>query len=103
MTVDFPDVRARLAGSEPADTLSAFAGLQLDPENANRLERLRAAAEVAASLSGGPRAASAPLLREVLNRSILADRLAPREDPFDDVLVEELPFHGGSYRLGSGL
>jgi hypothetical protein len=85
------------------DLLSAVAGLQLLPENAERVVRLEALAHRVACLPAHRSRRIAPhSLRELCALPALGE-IAHAEDPFDNVFCEEVSFHGGSYRVLPGI
>lgn len=79
-------------------------GLQLLPANIHRLWRLQALA--AMSLDASDRAAERDPgvgdIRQLVNAGALGARGDQYEDPYDDVIAEEIAFHMGSFRIGSG-
>lgn len=93
-----------LAPYDPIDLLSAVAGLQLMPENADRTIRLEVLAHVVASLSTrrDKPAISVGRLRTVCN-SVPLESLASLEDPFDNPFTEAFTFHGGSFIVFPGI
>lgn len=87
-----------------APELAAAAGaLSLLPANAHRLWRLGVLGTLAAERHAGGEAVTRGRLRALLNGGPLAAIAAQQDDPFDDLLTEELAFHGGSYLVGAGL
>lgn len=89
------------------DLLAAVAGLQLVPENANRLIRLETLAQTVASIpfeSGKP-SISNPKLRSILNSYPLIDSpIESSEDPCANLFTESFSFHGnGSYIIFPGI
>jgi len=87
-----------------ATQLAAAAGaLSLLPANGHRLWRLGALATLAAERPSGGRAVGQTQLRNLLAAGDLADMAHMQDDPYDDVLIEELIFTGGVYLVGSGL
>lgn len=99
----FGALRDELAPFEPVSLLSACGGLQLLPENGNRLWRLEALAAVAQGSTRGDRHARPADLQRLLNEGQLDAVAGQQEDLYDDLLVEEVAFHLGSYRIGGGL
>jgi hypothetical protein len=94
---------AALSVFDRADLLSAVAGLQLLPANAERVVRLEALAHRIACLPTGRSRRVAPhSLRDLCAQSALGE-IAHAEDPFDNVFCEEVSFHGGSYRVLPGI
>lgn len=87
------------------DLLKCAAGLQLQPENADRATRLEILASAIASV---PYTQDAPnistrRLKKILNDGPLSsDVFVSTEDPFNNPFVEELAFHGGSYKVLPG-
>jgi hypothetical protein len=85
------------------DLLSAIGGLQLLPENAERVVRLEAFAYiVAAGKSKRSRKVAPHVLGPLCNCEALQS-IAHAEDPFDNVFCEEIVFHGGSYWVLPGI
>lgn len=99
----FGALRDDLTVFEPVNILSGCGALQLLPENGNRLWRLEALAAVAQGSARGDRRARPHELHQFLNQGELGAVAAQQEDLYDDVLVEEVAFHLGSYRIGGGL
>ena len=100
---DLGALDAAVSGFNRIDLLSAVAGLQLLPENAERIVRLEALAyRVACGQSSRSRRIAPHSLRELCNSPVLGT-IAHAEDPFDSVFCEEVPFHGGSYRVLPGI
>lgn len=101
-----PDIAALEAAAsdfDRADLLSAIAGLQLMPENAERIVRLEAFAYIVASgKSKRSRRVAPHTLAHLCNCEVLQS-IAHAEDPFDGVFCEEILFHGGSYRVLPGI
>ena len=94
---------AAISGFDRVDLLSAVAGLQLLPDNAERIVRLEALAHRIACLQSNRSRRIAPhSLRELCNSPALA-AIAHAEDPFESVFCEEVSFHGGSYRVLPGI
>jgi hypothetical protein len=101
---EFSDVRRALSSFDTLDVAAAAGALQLLRENGHHLERLEALSLVATSIPrGARRQLSAPRARALLNGGSIRDVLLVREDPLEDVLVEEVAFHGGTYLVGGGL
>lgn len=87
-----------------ARELAAAAGaLSLLPANGHCLWRLGALGALAAERHVGGEAVTRSRLRLLLNGGPLAAIAAQQDDPFDDLLTEELAFYGGSYVVGAGL
>jgi len=88
----------------PMKLAALCGGLQLLPTNIHRLWRLQALAAI--SLDAPDRTAKHDPgignLRQVVNAGALGARADQYEDPYDDVIVEEIAFHMGSFRIGSG-
>lgn len=92
-----------ISGFDQIDLLSGVAGLQLLPENAERIVRLEALAHrVATGRTARSRRIAPHSLRELCNSPALGT-IAHAEDPFDSVFCEEMSFHGGSYRVLPGI
>lgn len=86
-----------ISSFESADLVATAGGLQLLPENAERIVRLEALAHASASIEirGSTNKISAPRLRALLN-NVLYRNFGAAEDPPPDCVVEEIPFFGGS-------
>jgi hypothetical protein len=98
-----PALRSKLEPFDPIDLLAIAGALELLPENAERVLRLQAFAQVVASLpvrENLPKI-SLPRLRQFLSGTELTS-LAHGEDPFPNAFVEEVPFFGGSYSVFPG-
>ena len=92
-----------ISGFDRIDLLSAVAGLQLFPKNAERVVRLEALAHRIACLRSNHSRRIAPhSLREMCASRALA-AITHAEDPFESVYCEEMSFHGGSYRVLPGI
>ncbi|MCX5035430.1 MULTISPECIES: hypothetical protein [Streptomyces] len=82
------------------------AALQLIPENIPCLVRLQRLAAVGACLPSRP---EAPRLSPSRIRSLLKDpvigsaAVRSQEDPYNDLYIAEVPFHGGPYLVAQGL
>ena len=82
------------------------AALQLLPENIPCLLRAQRLAAIGAALPARPDASplSPSRLRAVLKHPLIAgEAVLTQEDPYDDVYVEEVAFHGGSRLVLQGL
>ncbi len=100
---DLAALDAAVSGFNRIDLLSAVAGLQLLPENAERIVRLVALAyRVACGQSNRSRRIAPRSLRSLCNSFVLGT-IAHAEDPFDSVFCEEMSFHGGAYRVLPGI
>jgi hypothetical protein len=100
---DLAALDAAISGFDRIDLLSAVAGLQLLPENAERIVRLEAMAyRIASGQSNRSRRIAPHSLRDLCNSPALGT-IAHAEDPFDSVFCEEVSFHGGSYRVLPGI
>ncbi len=100
---DIPALEAAIADFERTDLLSAIAGLQLLPANAERIVRLEAFAYLVASgKSKRSRKVAPHTLAQLCNCEVL-QTIAHAEDPFDNVFCEEVLFHGGSYKVLPGI
>jgi hypothetical protein len=100
---DLAALDAAISGFNRTDLLSAVAGLQLLPENAERIVRLEALAyRIACGQSNQSRKVPPHSLRELCNSPALGT-ITHAEDPFDSVFCEEMSFHGGSYRVLPGI
>jgi hypothetical protein len=100
---DLPALEAAIADFDRTDLLSAVAGLQLLPANAERIIRLEALAYLVAS--GKPKRSRkvAPHTLTPLCNCEALQTIAHAEDPFDSVFCEEVLFHGGSYKVLPGI
>jgi hypothetical protein len=100
---DLPALEAAVADFDRTGLLSAIAGLQLLPENAERIVRLEAFAHLVASgKSKRSRKVAPHTLSQLCNCGAL-QTIAHAEDPFDGVFCEEVLFHGGSYKVLPGI
>src|ERR1700677_2214763 len=100
---DVAALDAALSAFDRTDLLSAVAGLQLLPENAERVVRLEALAyRVGSGQSKRSRKIAPHALRDLCDNPALGT-IAHAEDPFDSVFCEEVLFHGGSYRVLPGI
>ena len=100
---DLAALDAAIAGFDRIDLLSGVAGLQLLPENAERVVRLEALAHrITSGQSNRSRRIAPHSLRDLCNSPALGT-IAHAEDPFDSVFCEEVSFHGGSYRVLPGV
>jgi hypothetical protein len=98
-------VRAVAKQFDPLGLASAVAALHTLPVNGHRLWRLGVMSAIAAEQArtselGAPTVED---LERLLNGGPLAEVAARMDDPFDDVLCQEVTFHGGSYRVSAGL
>lgn len=84
---------------------STAAALQLLPENGNSLWRLEVLASLASEkgIADDPISLTAEIVDHLVNQGQLAVAASQQEDPMDDLLCEELAFHGGSFLVGGGL
>lgn len=100
---DLAALDVAISGFDRIDLLSAVAGLQLLPENAERIVRLEALADrIARGQSNRSRGIAPHSLRELCSLPALG-AIAHAEDPFESVFCEEMSFHGGSYRVLPGI
>jgi hypothetical protein len=99
----FDPVRAVLSDLDAAGLAAAAGAVSLLPANGHRLWRLGALAALAAERHAGGDLVTQRRLRVLLNGGPLAAIAAQQDDPFDDLLTEELAFYGGSYLVGAGL
>lgn len=100
------DLAAFLSTFDSADLLASVAGLQLVPENAERVVRLIACAHAIASLepAQGHPAMSLHRLRQIFEVEPLGKgEIADREDPAEQPFTEAFPFYGGSYIVFPGI
>src|SRR4026209_315129 len=93
-------IQTALEPFDPFDLVVGFSALQLVPENAHHLIRLKVAA--AAGAAPAPRAdlpsVSNQRWRVIANSSPVADAsLVNLEDPVVHLFTEAFTFHGGSY------
>ena len=98
-------VRAITRRLDPVGFASAAAALQLLPENGNSIWRLEVLASLASekSIASDPIPLTAEVVDHLVNGGQLAAVASMQEDPMDDLLCEELTFHGGSFLVGGGL
>ncbi len=98
-------VRAIVRRLDPVGIASAAAALQLLPENGNSIWRLEVLAALASEkgIADDPIPLTAEVVDHVVNAGQLASVASEQEDPMDDLLCEELTFHGGSFLVGGGL
>src|SRR5579872_1896149 len=103
MSNPLSDVLTEISPFDSEDLATTAGGLQLLPENAERIVRLEALAHASASIAspGSSKKISAPRLRNLLN-NMLYRMFGAAEDPPPDCIVEEIPFFGGSYRIFPG-
>lgn len=101
---DLEEVSALFGRYDVVDLSASLAALQLLPANASALGRLELAATVANCLPprGATSAMSVGRLRTALNSAPITTTLSD-DGRFDELLVESLSFHGGSYLVSSGL
>lgn len=99
----FATSRVALDELDAAQVAAAAGGLSLLPANGHRFWRLGALATLASERTSGGHAVAQSQLRELLATSDLADMAEMQDDPYEDVLTEELIFTGGVYLVGSGL
>lgn len=86
--------------------VASAAGLQLVQENIPCLLRLQRLAAIGVALPARPDAPplSPSRLRAVLKHPLIAGKsVRAQEDPYDDVYVEEVAFHGGPRLVLQGL
>ena len=100
---DLPALEGAIADFDRADLLSAIAGLQLLPANAERIVRLEAFAYLVASAKSKKSRKVAPHALASLCSCEALQTIAHAEDPFDGVFCEEVLFHGGSYKVLPGI
>lgn len=99
-------IRAAIGDIDPLALSCAAGGLQLLPENGNSIWRLELFAVLASEREreeGPATDLTRAKLDELLNSGVLATLASSQEDPLDDLLCEELAFHGGSFLVGGGL
>ena len=99
----FDPVREAMGDLDAAQLAAAAGAMTLLPANGHRLWRLGALAALAAEHEGGGAAVTHNRLRALVNGGDLAAIADQQDDPFDDVLTEELAFYGGSYLVAPGL
>ena len=100
---DIPTLEAAISSFDRTDLLSAIAGLQLLPANAERIVRLEAFAYLVASGKSKRSRKVAPHTLAPLCNCEALQTIAHAEDPFDSVFCEEVVFHGGSYKVLPGI
>ena len=90
---------------DPVGIASAAAALQLLPENGNSIWRLEVLAALASEegIADDPIPLTAKVVDHLVNGGKLASIASMQEDPMDDLLCEEMTFHGGSFLVGGGL
>jgi hypothetical protein len=100
----FDDTRAMLREFDPLALATAVAALHVVPGNAGAIWRLEALAGLAIEQSRRPeqQALDSTTLRQMLTEGALASAASIAEDPFEELLTEEITFHGGSYLVGAG-
>jgi hypothetical protein len=94
------------AASLESQKLAALCGgLQLLPANIHRLWRLEALAAISLDAADrtGRRDPGPDDVRKLVNAGALGALADQQEDPFDDVIAEEVAFHHGSFLVGRGL
>lgn len=101
----FDDTRSVLRQFDPLAVATAVAGLHVVPGNAGAIWRLEALAGLATEqLRGaGQRTLDSASLQRMLTEGGLASAASIAEDPFEELLTEEIAFHGGSHLVGAGL
>jgi len=101
----FDDSRSVLRGFQPLAVATAVAGLHAVPRNAGAIWRLEVLAGLAAEQPRRPaqRALDSESLRRMLTEGGLASAASIAEDPFEELLTEEIAFHGGSHLVGAGI
>lgn len=101
----FDDTRSVLGGFEPLAVATAVAGLHVVGGNAGAIWRLEVLAGLAAEQPRRPaqRALDSASLRRMLTEGGLASAASIAEDPFEELLTEEIAFHGGSHLVGAGI
>lgn len=102
---EFDDTRSVLREFDPLAVATAVAGLHLVPGNAGAIWRLEVLAGLAIEQPRRPgqRALDSASLRRMLNEGGLASAASMAEDPFEELLTEEIAFHGGSQLVGAGI
>jgi hypothetical protein len=98
-------VRAIVRRLDPVGIASAAAALQLRPENGNSIWRLEVLAALASEkgVADDPIPLTTEVVDHLVNEGQLASVASMQEDPMDDLLCEEMTFHGGSFLVGGGL
>src|SRR6266545_2885975 len=94
------------ANLDGPSVVSSAAALQLLKENIPYLVRIQRLAAIGAALSARPDAPplSPSGLRALLKHPLVSgDNVRSHEDPYDDVYVEEVAFHGGPRLVMQGL
>lgn len=99
----FETVREGAREMDGAQLAAAAGALTLLPANGHRLWRLGALATLASEHVEPGRQVTQGQLRDLVDRGALAAAAAQQDDPFEDLLTEELAFYGGAYLVASGL
>jgi hypothetical protein len=101
----YDSLNSNFASYRTADVLGSVAALQLFPENSQHLLRLEFAAAGAAQIPDDPALPniSRNRLLNILQTEPLRGTVSRLEDPPEYPFVESIDFHGGSYRVYSGL
>jgi hypothetical protein len=99
------EVRAVVRSLDSVGIASAAAALQLLPENGNSIWRLEVVAALASEegSTDDPLPLTVEIVDRLVNSGQLASLASAQEDPMDDLLCEEMTFHGGSFLVGGGL
>ena len=97
-----------LSAFDPADLLTSVAGLQLMPENADRIVRLEFLAHVVASINSKDFGSKPKVNLKQLEKICKCDspgieQIVWMEDPFNNPFTEAFTFHGGSYIVFPGI
>jgi hypothetical protein len=102
---EFDDTRSALAEFDPLAVATAVAALHVVPGNAGAIWRLEVMSGLAAAQPRRPgqRALDSASLRRMLTEGGLASAASMAEDPFEELLTEEIAFHGGSHLVGAGI
>jgi hypothetical protein len=95
--------RAALTGLDSLQIAAMCGGLQLLPENGHHIWRLQALADLAGGLTPGGEPPHRAVLRALLNAGALGHVADRQEDPYDDLLAEELAFAEGSFLIAGGM
>jgi hypothetical protein len=101
----FATTRAAASAFNPLALAALCGGVQLVAPNIHRLWRLQALAAMSLGAPDQPSTRDPTIgdLRELVNAGALGARANQQEDPFDDVIAEEIAFHHGSFLVSTGL
>lgn len=101
----FDDTRSLLRQFDPLGVTTAVAGLHVVAGNAGAIWRLEVLSGLATEQlrRPGDRALDSAWLRRMLTEGGIASAASIAEDPFEELLTEEIAFHGGSHLVGAGI